>query len=163
VMYLDAAVDSPLDLSVLYFRGQDRLAVPLAMLSALLVVPGLQAWARLLRRSPSLRAPHRRRSAAVALIALAALAALSSIPAPLLRRSPPLRAPHRRRRAAVALTAPAVIAAPSSIPTRLDAAAKNPAEDYPGRGRFLQSDELAQFARVAPQLADGTTILASPY
>ena len=127
VMYLDAAVDSPLDLSVLYFRGQDRLAVPLAMLSALLVVPGLQAWARLLRRTPSLRTVRRRRGAAAALVALAVLAALSS------------------------------------IPTRLDDAAKNLSEDYPGRGRFLQSDELAEFARIAPQLADGTSILASPY
>ncbi|MEO2098858.1 MAG: DUF6541 family protein, partial [Brachybacterium sp.] len=29
VMYLDAAVDSPLNLSVLFFRGQDRIAIPL--------------------------------------------------------------------------------------------------------------------------------------
>src|SRR5699024_7944268 len=48
VIYLDAALDSPLGLSALYYRGQDRLAMPLAMLSAVLVVPGLQCWARLL-------------------------------------------------------------------------------------------------------------------
>src|SRR5699024_4142244 len=80
VMYLDATGDSPPHLSVLYFRGQDRIAVPLAMVSALLAVLGLQAWARLLRRSPSLGAPHRRRAVAAALLVLATLAAASSIP-----------------------------------------------------------------------------------
>lgn len=44
LMYLDAAVDSPLGLSVLYFRGQDRIAIPLAMLSIVLTIPGIQAW-----------------------------------------------------------------------------------------------------------------------
>lgn len=127
VMYLDAAVDSPLNLSVLYFRGQDRIAVPLAMLSALLVVPGLQAWAGLLRRSSFLDAPQRRRTMAAALIGLAAIVVLAS------------------------------------IPTRLDNAGKNLSEDYPGRGRFLQSDELAEFARIAPELDGERSILASPY
>lgn len=42
VLYLDAGIDSPLDLSVLFYRGQDRLAMPLAMLSVLLTVPALQ-------------------------------------------------------------------------------------------------------------------------
>ncbi|MGO2584477.1 MAG: DUF6541 family protein, partial [Brachybacterium tyrofermentans] len=51
VIYLDAALDSPLNLSTLYYRGQDRVSMPLAMLSAVLVVPGLQAWSRLLVRS----------------------------------------------------------------------------------------------------------------
>lgn len=127
LMYLDAAVDSPLNLSVLYFRGQDRIAIPLAMLSALLVVPGVQAWAGLLRRSRTLGAPRRRRLVVAALIALTATAVLSS------------------------------------VPPRLDNAAKNLAEHYPGRGRFLQADERAQFARVAPQLDREQSILASPY
>src|SRR5690606_27107532 len=99
----------------------------LAMLSALLVVPGVQAWTRLLRRSRPLGAPRRRRLAAGALVALAVVAVLSS------------------------------------LPPRLDNAAKNLAEDYPGRGRFLQADERAQFARVGPQLEQEGSILASPY
>lgn len=127
VMYLDAAVDSPLNLSVLYFRGQDRIAIPLAMLSALLVVPGLQAWAGLLRRTLDVDAARGRRPVIAVLVVLATVAALSS------------------------------------IPTRLDNAAKNLAEHYPGRGRFLQADELAQFARTAPQLDRDRSILASPY
>lgn len=127
VMYLDAALDSPLNLSVLYFRGQDRLAMPLAMLSAVLVVPGLQAWARLLRRSGLWEPAGRRRALAAALVVLAGVAALSS------------------------------------LPPRLDNAAKNFAQEYPGRPRFLQADELAEFSRVAGDLDRSTTILASPY
>ncbi|WP_422115097.1 DUF6541 family protein [Brachybacterium sp. UNK5269] len=126
-MYLDAAVDSPLNLSVLYFRGQDRIAVPLAMLSALLVVPGVQAWAGRLRRSWAGDAPRHRRRVVAALVALATIAVLSS------------------------------------IPPRLDNAAKNLDEHYPGRGRFLQADERAQFARVAPELDGEGSVLASPY
>lgn len=42
VLYLDAGVDSALNLSVLFYRGQDRLAMPLAMLSVLLIVPGVR-------------------------------------------------------------------------------------------------------------------------
>src|SRR5699024_12343232 len=48
VLFLAAALVSPLNLSALYSRGQDRIAMPLAMLSAVLVVPVLQAWARTL-------------------------------------------------------------------------------------------------------------------
>lgn len=128
VMYLDAAVDSPLNLSVLFFRGQDRIAIPLAMLSALLVVPGLQAWARLLRRSLPLGGPTVRGRAVVAvLVVLATLAVLGS------------------------------------VPPRLDNAEKNLAAEYPGRGRFLQADELEAFARIAPELDPDRSILASPY
>jgi len=127
LMYLDAAVDSPLNLSVLFFRGQDRIAIPLAMLSALLVVPGLQAWARLLRRSLPLGGSGAGRAVVAVLIALATVATLSSFPA------------------------------------RLDNAAKNLDAEYPGRGRFLQADELAEFSRVAPELDPELTILASPY
>lgn len=128
VMYLDAAVDSPLNLSVLFFRGQDRIAIPLAMLSALLVVPGLQAWARLLRRSLPLGGPTVRGRAVVGvLVVLATLAALGS------------------------------------VPPRLDNAEKNLAAEYPGRGRFLQADELEAFARIAPELDPDLSILASPY
>jgi hypothetical protein len=126
-MYLDAAVDSPLNLSVLFFRGQDRIAIPLAMLSAVLVVPGVQAWAGLLRRSGMLGSPGRRRAVVAALLALATLATVASVPA------------------------------------RLENAAKNLSPEYPGRGRFLQADELAGFARVAPELDPDLSILASPY
>lgn len=126
VLYLDAAVDSPLNLSVLYFRGQDRLAMPLAMLCAVLVVPGLRAYADLLRAAVDIRAAHRRPLSAV-LVLLAVAAALAS------------------------------------IPPRLDSAAKNLDPDYPGRGRFLQADELRAFAQAAPHLDRSRTILASPY
>ena len=126
VMYLDAAVDSPLNLSVLFFRGQDRIAVPLAMLSSVLVVPGIRWYADRLRISRS--------------------------------SGRPLRAPL-----AAALVVIAVLGVLSSVPPRLDNAAKNLAQDYPGRGRFLQADELAEFARFAPQMDTSTRILASPY
>lgn len=126
VIYLDAAVDSPLNLSVLFFRGQDRIAVPLAMLSCVLVVPGIRWYAGRLRISRS--------------------------------SGRPLRAPL-----AAALVVIAVLGVLSSVPPRLDNAAKNLAQDYPGRGRFLQADELAEFARFAPQMEPSTRILASPY
>lgn len=74
VLYLDAAVDSPLDLSVLFYRGQDRLAMPLAMLSVLLMVPGLQLLLHLVRSSPA------RRPVSAALVVLALVAAGTSIP-----------------------------------------------------------------------------------
>jgi len=82
VIYLDAALDSPLGLSALYYRGQDRLAMPLVMLSAVLVVPGLQCWARLLGRRAAERSAPRLPSAVTAvLVVVAVLAALTSIPA----------------------------------------------------------------------------------
>lgn len=81
VIYFDAAVDSPLNLSALYYRGQDRLAMPLAMLSALLVIPGLQAWARALGPSdPTERRPGARRPLIAALVVAAMIAALTSVP-----------------------------------------------------------------------------------
>lgn len=81
VLYLDAAVDSPLDLSALFYRGQDRLSMPLAMLSAVLVIPGLQRWARVLRRraADGSRAPLAL-PVAIALVVFACAAALTSIP-----------------------------------------------------------------------------------
>lgn len=75
VLYLDAAVDSPLDLSVLYYRGQDRLAMPLAMLSVLLTVPGLQMLVGAVRSSRRSSRPL-----VVALVCLALIAAGSSLP-----------------------------------------------------------------------------------
>ncbi|MGO3209994.1 MAG: DUF6541 family protein, partial [Brachybacterium sp.] len=113
-------------LSVLYFRGQDRLAIPLAMLSCVLVVPGIRWYAQRLQISRS--------------------------------GGRPLRAPL-----AAALVLVAVLGVLSSVPTRLGDAAKNFAQVYPGRGRFLQADELAQFARFAPEMDRSTSILASPY
>ena len=56
-----------------------------------------------------------------------------------------------------------VIAALTSVPPRLDNAAKNLAEDYPGRGRFLQADERALFERYVPQMDQSGTVLASPF
>lgn len=79
VLYLDAAVDSPLNLSVLYFRGQDRIAVPLALVSALLVIPGLQAWARRLRLVGEDAEPLSAATRAV-LVLTAVAVALSSVP-----------------------------------------------------------------------------------
>ena len=70
VLYLDAAVDSPLDLSVLYYRGQDRLAMPLAMLSVLLTVPGLQMLVGAVRSS--------RRSSRPLVVALVCLALIAA-------------------------------------------------------------------------------------
>ena len=94
VLYFDAAIDSPLDLSVLFYRGQDRLAMPLAMLSALLAVPGLQAWSRLRDAS----APHRNRVTA-GLAAIAVLIAGASVPARVehASRNASLDAPGRPR------------------------------------------------------------------
>lgn len=126
VIYLDAAVDSPLNLSVLFFRGQDRVAIPLAMLSCVLVVPGIQWYARQFRISRDSGRPL-------------------------------------RGTVAGALVLVAVIGVLSSVPTRLDDAAKNFTPTYPGRGRFLQADELAEFAQFAPEAEPGATILASPY
>ena len=128
VIYLDAALDSPLNLSALYYRGQDRVAMPLAMLSTLLVVPGLQVWSRILGRSDAADGrPRAMRPIVAGLIALA------------------------------------VLAGASSLPSRLDNAAKNLAEDYPGRGRFLQADERALFEQHVPQMDQDGSVLASPF
>ncbi|WP_394215765.1 DUF6541 family protein [Brachybacterium vulturis] len=82
VIYLDAALDSPVNLSALFYRGQDRLSMPLAMLSAVLVVPGLQCWSRVLGRWPAQRAASRRPRAVTAGLAVAAvLLTLTSVPA----------------------------------------------------------------------------------
>lgn len=82
VMYLDAALDSPLNLSILYYRGQDRLSMPLAMLSAVLVVPGLKAWSRVLPRPSRTGARTGLDRLLVGVLVAAALAAsLGSVPA----------------------------------------------------------------------------------
>ena len=81
VLYLDSAVDSPLGLSTLWYRGQDRLSMPLAMLSVLLIVPGLQVWGRL--RGPldaHGRRPRPSRPVIALLVVLALAAGASSIP-----------------------------------------------------------------------------------
>lgn len=138
VLYFDAAIDAPADLSALYYRGQDRIAMTLAMLCAVLVVPGLQLLGEALRARLSARGDS---------------AAGGSGPG---RAGLP-------RAAVVVAVALAVLAAGSSVPTRLDNAAKNLAADYPGRGRFLQADERALFAQHAPQMDPDGVILASPY
>lgn len=81
VIYLDAALDSPLNLSILFYRGQDRLSMPLAMLSAVLIVPGLQWWSRKLRtRAIGAPRPALARPLVSALVVVAALMTLASVP-----------------------------------------------------------------------------------
>lgn len=75
VLYLDAGVDSRLNLSVLFYRGQDRLAMPLALLSVLLIVPGLRLLIDMVQRSR-----RGTRPLTAGLIVLAVLLAGSSIP-----------------------------------------------------------------------------------
>ena len=72
VLYLDAAVDSPLNLSVLYYRGQDRIAMPLAMLSCVAAVSGLRVWSRVL--GPVGADGRRSRASAPMIAALAVVA-----------------------------------------------------------------------------------------
>lgn len=126
VLYLDAAVDSPLNLSVLFYRGQDRLTMPLAMLSCILAVEGIAWWGRFLLTV---------RGTATA----------------------------ARRVIAMALVAVAVLATALSVPARAGNAAKNLETDYPGRGRFLQTDELAAWEAAAPGMDPAKKVLASPF
>lgn len=76
VLYMDAAVDSPLNLSTLYYRGQDRLSMPLTMLCILLAVPGLAAWSAALGRSRA----ERSRPVVIAMTVIAVLIACTSFP-----------------------------------------------------------------------------------
>lgn len=128
VLYLDAAVDSPLNLSVLFYRGQDRLTMPLAMLSCVLAVEGLAWWGRFLLTA---------RGTATATAA--------------------------RRAIAMVLVAVAVLAVGLSVPARAGNSAKNLETDYPGRGRFLQADELAAWNAAAEQMDPSQKVLASPF
>lgn len=84
VLYLDAAVDSPLNLSVLFYRGQDRLSMPLAMVSCVLAIAGLQVWRGAIRRGltgASSGISGARRGAVAAVLVIAAVAVtLGSIP-----------------------------------------------------------------------------------
>lgn len=137
VLYYDAAIDSTANLSALYYRGQDRIAMTLAMLCAVLVVPGLQLLGEALRG----RRPAAGREAG------SAAGPAAGIGRPL----------------TVGLVLLALLAAGSTIPTRLDDAAKNLVADYPGRGRFLQADERELFEQHAPQMDPDGVILASPY
>lgn len=78
VLYFDAAIDAVWNLSILFYRGQDRLSLPLTMLGSVLVVPGLAAWGRAL----GARLHDGRRPTALvgALVILAAIAAGASVP-----------------------------------------------------------------------------------
>ncbi|RUP86494.1 DUF6541 family protein [Dermabacter sp. HSID17554] len=80
VLYFDAAVDSPLNLSALYFRGQDRLSIPLAMLSIALMIPGIEALRGWLRKICGERSRKRAVFVRGVALGLAIVAALSSIP-----------------------------------------------------------------------------------
>ena len=80
VLYFDAAVDSPLNLSALYFRGQDRLSIPLAMLSIALMIPGIEVIAAWLRKALGARPRGRFTLVQGTALVLAVVAALSSIP-----------------------------------------------------------------------------------
>lgn len=137
VLYLDAAVDSPLNLSVLFYRGQDRLAMPLAMLSILLIVPALEMLLSALRRSS-------RRGAAP-------------------DRSSRERSALGRSPLVILLLCAALVATGTSVPVRYDNAMKNLAPEYEGRGRFLQPDEREAFAAVTEQMDHRYVLLASPF
>lgn len=78
VLYLDAAIDAVWNLSILFYRGQDRLSLPLTMLGCVLVVPGLAAWGRAL----GARLHDGRRPTALtgALVIVAAIVAGASVP-----------------------------------------------------------------------------------
>lgn len=128
VLYLDAAVDSPLDLSVLFYRGQDRVTMPLAMLSCILAIAGLSWWAQRLD--------------------------VHSFAA---------RLPSGKQVIALVLAAAAVFTIFMSIPIRYENASRNLVLDYPGRGRFLQSDELEAWNLAAPGLDRSKKLLASPF
>lgn len=95
ILYLDAAVDSPLNLSVLFYRGQDRLSLPLTMLCCLLAVPGLSAWSGVLGRHRG----ERSRTLVTALTLVAVLVAGTSVPAKLgqARKNAALEYPGRPR------------------------------------------------------------------
>lgn len=80
VLYLDAAVDSPMDLSVLFYRGQDRLAMPLSMLSCVLAVEGLRWWGQRLRTSSAGDRRVRGKRATVLLVCAAIVVSLTSLP-----------------------------------------------------------------------------------
>lgn len=80
ILYLDAAVDSPLNLSALYFRGQDRLSIPLAMLSIALMIPGIELMSAWLHKTVVGRDRGRAALVQGTAFVLALAAALSSIP-----------------------------------------------------------------------------------
>ncbi|WP_062950007.1 DUF6541 family protein [Brachybacterium sp. sponge] len=135
-IYIDAALDSPLNLSILYYRGQDRVSLPLTMVTTVLVVPGLQWWWR--------RLPARWRE----------------------RRSPReggARVTAPGTAGAVVLTIVCIAITVSSLPARSDNAAKNLDSEYPGRPRFLQEDELAAWKRVAPEMDPSLRVISSPF
>lgn len=82
VLYYDAAIDSTANLSTLFYRGQDRIAMTLAMLCAVLVVPGLQLLGDVVRRRlPAGPTPGRlSRPVVLLLVVLAVAAAGSTVP-----------------------------------------------------------------------------------
>ncbi|EWS80776.1 hypothetical protein BF93_01460 [Brachybacterium phenoliresistens] len=123
ILYYDAAVDSSWNLSALFYRGQDRIALPLTTLTTLLAVPGLQVLRHVVAR-----------------------------PGTTVRR--PL---------AAALAALAIVLAGTSVPIRFADAAKNLSWEYPGRGRFLQHDEVEAFTAHAEEIRGNGAILASPF
>jgi hypothetical protein len=156
VLYYDAAVDSTANLSALYYRGQDRIAMTLAMLCAVLVVPGLQRLgeARRARRPAARDESTEETTAGDRADGDRADGDTADGAAPF---------PGLGRPLVVGLVLLAVLAAGTTIPARLDDAAKNLVADYPGRGRFLQADERALFEQHAPQMDPDGVILASPY
>src|SRR5690606_1519467 len=68
-----------------------------------------------------------------------------------------------RRAIAMVLVAVAVLAVGLSVPARAGNSAKNLETDYPGRGRFLQADELAAWNAAAEQMDPSQKVLASPF
>lgn len=134
VLYLDAAVDSSLHLSILYYRGQDRLSMVLALLGSLLVVPGIAAWADFLRGTSMADGRDRGASHGMARISLRWI-----------------------------LIATLIVGTVLSWPFRATNASLNATMEHPTRGRFLQADELAAFAEHADDIRGHGAILASPF
>lgn len=81
-LYMDAAVDSPLGLSVLWYRGQDRLAMLLTLIAVPIAVAGIAAFGTWWRRVVLRRGLGRLGSIApvTAVAVLIALVSASSVP-----------------------------------------------------------------------------------
>ena len=80
LLYVDAAIDSPLGLSVLYYRGQDRLSLPFTMLTTMLVIPGIQAWGTVFARRFGQAVVFRRPVGVGLLVLLLGIGSLVSVP-----------------------------------------------------------------------------------
>ncbi|WP_058233764.1 DUF6541 family protein [Devriesea agamarum] len=139
-LYIDASVDSPLGLSALFYRGQDRISVLLTAVLVILMPGGLAWWARRVSvwsTRLSARASARSGTGDVA-----------------------IRVPKLVGIACAVLCALATLA---TIPVRLDNTAKNADLSYPDRPRFVREAELEAFTRYGPEMNHEGVVLASPF